>query len=228
MSFGGRRARLEPQARRVSQPNYVGRALRSCSLYSLLSLVLARRARAATMATFSPFPRRTARYSSIGMSPSPPRQGINKRTRAGSTQPQSRFSTPARRGGALVPVRDDDSIFSGSGMDVDEEGSEIFERGPRTETVFSKSKEMTVTFYAHLPLEVKQALRNAGASRAYHSCLGLDAYVVCRLLQGRVHGRRRSCNRFRGGCLFDHMFRLEVQSGSPFSSPMGSDLTDIT
>ncbi|EJF65900.1 hypothetical protein DICSQDRAFT_49916 [Dichomitus squalens LYAD-421 SS1] len=95
------------------------------------------------------------------MSPSPPRQGLSKRTRAGSNQPQSRLSTPARRGGVLAPVRDDDSVFSGSGMDVDEEGSEIYERGPRTETVFSKSREMTVTFYAHLPLEVKQALRNA-------------------------------------------------------------------
>ncbi|KAI0748169.1 Non-repetitive/WGA-negative nucleoporin C-terminal-domain-containing protein [Daedaleopsis nitida] len=112
------------------------------------------------MATFSPAPRRTARYSSIGMSPSPPRQGTSKRTRLGSVQPQSRFSTPARRG-HLPPVRDDDSIMSGSGMDVDEGGSEIFERGLKTESVFSKSKEMTVTFYAQLPLEVRQALRNA-------------------------------------------------------------------
>lgn len=52
--------------------------------------------------------------------------------------------------------------MSGSGMDVDDESSEVFERGPRTDTVFSKSKEMTVTFYAQLPVEVKQALRNAG------------------------------------------------------------------
>ena len=113
------------------------------------------------MATFSPAPRRTARYS-VGMSPSPPRQGPSKRTRLGSTQPQSRFSTPARRGN-LPPVHDDDSIMSGSGMDVDEESSEIFERGLKTETVFSKSREMTVTFYAQLPVEVRQALRNAGA-----------------------------------------------------------------
>ena len=49
-------------------------------------------------------------------------------------------------------------------MDVDEEGSEISERGLRTDTVFSKSKEMTVTFYAQLPVEVRQALRNAGSS----------------------------------------------------------------
>ncbi|KAI0362165.1 hypothetical protein OH77DRAFT_1515456 [Trametes cingulata] len=114
------------------------------------------------MATFSPHPRRTTRYSSIGMSPSPPRQGVARRTRAGgSTQPQSRLSTPARRTGNLPPVLDDDSVLSGSGMDVDDESSEVFERGLKADTVFSKSKEMTVTFYAQLPLEVKQALRNA-------------------------------------------------------------------
>ncbi|KAI0374941.1 hypothetical protein BV20DRAFT_934524 [Pilatotrama ljubarskyi] len=114
------------------------------------------------MATFSPHPRRTTRYSSIGMSPSPPRQGVARRTRAGgSTQPQSRFSTPARRIGNLPAVKDDESVLSGSGMDVDDESSEVFERGLRTDTVFSKSKEMTVTFYAQLPMEVKQALRNA-------------------------------------------------------------------
>ncbi|KAI0831351.1 hypothetical protein BC628DRAFT_1311430 [Trametes gibbosa] len=113
------------------------------------------------MATFSPHPRRTTRYSSIGMSPSPPRQGPARRTRAGSTQPQSRFSTPARGAGKLAAVRDDESILSGSGMDVDDDSSEVFERGLRADTVFSKSKEMTVTFYAQLPLEVKQALRNA-------------------------------------------------------------------
>ncbi|KAI0331109.1 hypothetical protein GY45DRAFT_1322812 [Cubamyces sp. BRFM 1775] len=114
------------------------------------------------MATFSPHPRRTARYSSIGMSPSPPRQGPTRRTRAGgSVQPQSRFSTPARQVGNLPAVRDDESMMSGSGMDVDDESSEVFERGPRADTVFSKSKEMTVTFYAQLPVEVKQALRNA-------------------------------------------------------------------
>lgn len=62
-------------------------------------------------------------------------------------------------------MRDDDSMLSGSGMDVDEEGSEIFERGLRTDTVFSKSKEMIVTFYAQLPVEVRQALRNAGPSQ---------------------------------------------------------------
>ena len=121
------------------------------------------RSLSATMATFSPAPRRTARYSSIGMSPSPPRQGPTRRTRAGSAQPQSRFSTP-RRGNPLAPVRDDESIASGSGMDVDMEAPDAFEPTPRSDTVFSKSKEMSVTFYAQLPMEVRQALRNAGMS----------------------------------------------------------------
>ncbi|KAH9946079.1 uncharacterized protein BXZ73DRAFT_86275 [Epithele typhae] len=94
------------------------------------------------------------------MSPSPPRPAALKRTRAGSSQPQPRFSTP-RRGGHLQPIRDDDSIMSGSGMDVDDNASDIFERGPKADAVFSKSKEMTVTLYAQLPAEVKQALRNA-------------------------------------------------------------------
>ena len=62
----------------------------------------------------------------------------------------------------MPAIRDDDSMLSGSGMDVDDESSEVFERGLKAETVFSKSKEMTVTFYAQLPMEVKQALRNAG------------------------------------------------------------------
>ncbi|KAI0807541.1 hypothetical protein C8Q74DRAFT_1213431 [Fomes fomentarius] len=43
-------------------------------------------------------------------------------------------------------------------MDVDEDSSEV---GVKSAAVFSKSKEMTVTFYAQLPLEVRQALRNA-------------------------------------------------------------------
>ena len=47
-------------------------------------------------------------------------------------------------------------------MDVDDDFSEIFERGVKAETVFSRSKEMTVSFYAQLPVEVRQALRNAG------------------------------------------------------------------
>lgn len=59
-------------------------------------------------------------------------------------------------------MRDDDSIMSGSGMDMDEDSFEIVERGLKAETVFSKSKEMTVTFYAQLPVEVRQALRTAG------------------------------------------------------------------
>lgn len=77
--------------------------------------------------------------------------------------------------------------MSGFGMDVDEGGSEIFERGLKTETVFSKSKEMTVTFYAQLPLEVRQALRNAGALGHFSS--RYIPYITRRLLQRRLHRR---------------------------------------
>ncbi|KAJ3533367.1 hypothetical protein NM688_g7291 [Phlebia brevispora] len=52
-------------------------------------------------------------------------------------------------------------------MDVDEE--EGVERGLKFETIFAKSEELQVTFYAHLPAEVKLVLRNADF---YH-----DAYT---------------------------------------------------
>ena len=187
--------------------------VRSCSLFARLHYtlcLLVARSHTTTMATFSPAPRRTTRYASIGMSPSPPRQGLGRRTRSGSTQPQSRFSTPARRGN-LAPVRDDDSIMSSSGMDVDDDFSEIFERGVKAETVFSRSKEMTVSFYAQLPVEVRQALRDAGMvhMNTFYALISSYMYVF-RLLPGRVHGRRRSCYGFRCGCVTGDMFRVEV------------------
>ncbi|OBZ75074.1 hypothetical protein A0H81_04263 [Grifola frondosa] len=115
------------------------------------------------MATFSPSPapRRTAgRYSSHGPSPSPfpPR-----RTRVGGSGPPSRFTTPIRQQ-EQASVRDDESVEIVSSMDVDE-SSELIEYGPPTETIFAKSPELTATFYAHLPVEVKQALRNADFRR---------------------------------------------------------------
>ncbi len=60
-----------------------------------------------------------------------------------------------------TPIRDDESIYSG--MDVDERGSEFgSERVLKADTIFAKSEEMQVTFYAHLPEEVKRVLRSAG------------------------------------------------------------------
>lgn len=66
------------------------------------------------------------------------------------------------------------SVASASvaGMDVDETASlggtaspsRSTLGGPRlkAETVYAKSEELKVVFYAHLPMEVKQVLRNAG------------------------------------------------------------------
>ncbi len=106
--------------------------------------------------------------------------------------------------------------MSGSGMDVDEEGSEIFERGLKSETVFSKSKEMTVSFYAQLPVEVRQALRNAG-EKSFQTPFDLASYVG-RLLQGRIHRRCRPSYWFCCGRFTGDMFRVEVQSGA-FHTP---------
>lgn len=48
-------------------------------------------------------------------------------------------------------------------MDIDEGSSILSERSvSRVETVFAKSDELSVTFYANLPVEVKQVLKNAG------------------------------------------------------------------
>ncbi|KAI9466341.1 hypothetical protein BJY52DRAFT_1367647 [Lactarius psammicola] len=54
-------------------------------------------------------------------------------------------------------------------MDVDEDTLQPTERGLRQDTTFAKSEEMLVTFYGHLPAEVKHVLRNADFFR--------DAYV---------------------------------------------------
>jgi nuclear pore complex protein Nup133 len=46
-------------------------------------------------------------------------------------------------------------------MDVDETYSERGGRG--IESVFAKSEQLSVSFYADLPVEVSQILKNAGA-----------------------------------------------------------------
>ena len=76
----------------------------------------------------------------------------------------SRLTTPARAASRRLSAgKDDVSEISGAniGMDVDEE--DTIERGLKYETIFAKSEELQVTFYAHLPAEVKLVLRNAGA-----------------------------------------------------------------
>lgn len=46
-------------------------------------------------------------------------------------------------------------------MDVDD-SADVVERGPKMEALFAKSDQLTTSFYAQLPLEVKQALKSSG------------------------------------------------------------------
>ena len=50
-------------------------------------------------------------------------------------------------------------------MDVDAE--EQTERGLKPQTIFAKSEELEVSLFAHLPSEVKLALKNAGTCIAH-------------------------------------------------------------
>lgn len=46
-------------------------------------------------------------------------------------------------------------------MDVDDD---MMHERTKDENLFAKSSELTAAFYSHLPVEVKQILKNAGAS----------------------------------------------------------------
>lgn len=119
------------------------------------------------MATFSgsPAPRRTSRRTTprpVGNSP----PVTSKRTRLGSSKPTSRLGTPSRS--VYVPPLERLSSIAGdefsvmSGMDVDDAGSSVVHTASKSETLFAKSDELSVAFYANLPVEVKQVLKNAG------------------------------------------------------------------
>ena len=118
------------------------------------------------MATFSPSPapRRTTRrhITPRQAGTSPPITA--RRTRLGSSKPSSRRGTPARNTTAqerLPSINDGSSVMSG--MDVDDDaGSSVVHAPSKLETLFAKSDELTVAFYANLPVEVKQVLKNAG------------------------------------------------------------------
>ncbi|KAJ7449858.1 hypothetical protein FB451DRAFT_741132 [Mycena latifolia] len=97
------------------------------------------------MATFSPSPtpRRSLRHRQLQHSP-PKRNN-----------PGSRLATPSR----ATPFGNE-SIASA--MDVDSVVSDrSFIQRLGAETVFAKSEELSVSFYANLPVEVKQVLKNA-------------------------------------------------------------------
>ncbi|KAJ7774554.1 hypothetical protein DFH07DRAFT_102982 [Mycena maculata] len=101
------------------------------------------------MATFSPSPtpRRSFRHRQLQNSPP-------KRNKA----PGSRLATPSRG----TPFGDESIASIASAMDVDSVASDrSFIQRPGVETVFAKSEELSVSFYANLPVEVKQVLKNA-------------------------------------------------------------------
>jgi hypothetical protein len=114
------------------------------------------------MATFSPSPapRRSSRLQNRATSP-------------------SRLQRPHRL--AATPSFITDSSSVASAMDIDERSSIMTDRSLSRiggDMLFAKTDEMSVSFYANLPLEVKQVLRTSGAC-AYsglntHSLTGLS------------------------------------------------------
>ncbi|KAJ6630853.1 hypothetical protein B0H10DRAFT_2160229 [Mycena sp. CBHHK59/15] len=97
------------------------------------------------MATFSPSPALTPRPRHRQFQNSPPRR--NK-------APGSRLATPSR----ATPFGNESIV---SAMDVDSVHSDRSFQRPSVETIFAKSEELSVSFYANLPVEVKQVLKNA-------------------------------------------------------------------
>jgi len=118
------------------------------------------------MATFSssPAPRRTTNRHITPRPPGTSPPVPSRRTRRGSTKPSSRLGTPARgpaQGQERLPYINDDGSSVMSGMDVDDSVIHL-PPPPKPETLFTKSDELSVAFYANLPVEVKQVLKNAG------------------------------------------------------------------
>ncbi|KAH9043103.1 hypothetical protein EDB85DRAFT_1855669 [Lactarius pseudohatsudake] len=105
--------------------------------------------------TGSPPPRRKNQPPSrqAALSPPPRRAG-----RLANSKPASRLTTPAHIVDQSPFIKEDVTVGS---MDIDEDTLQPTERGLRQDTIFAKSEEMLVTFYGHLPTEVKHVLRNA-------------------------------------------------------------------
>ncbi|KAF8964670.1 hypothetical protein BDZ97DRAFT_1660027 [Flammula alnicola] len=105
------------------------------------------------MATFSPSPapRRSSRLQNRGNSP-------------------SRIQRPHRL--AATPTFITDSSSVASAMDLDERGSIMTDRSLSRmggDMIFAKTDEMSVSFYANLPLEVKQVLRTSDFNKDPYS-----------------------------------------------------------
>lgn len=82
---------------------------------------------------------------------------------------QNRGHSPVRRSRlAATPSFTSDGNSTTSAMDIDDRASMATDRSLSRiggDMVFAKTDEMSVLFYASLPLEVKQVLRVSGASK---------------------------------------------------------------
>ena len=118
-------------------------------------------------------PRRLAR--SKAPLDSPPRK-----IKLGS-KPASRLTTPPLE---RSPFQEDVSVVSG--MDIEELRSILSDRSAKSshETIVAKSDELTVSFYANSPVEVKHILRNAGTQSVPRRIVLSNA---SRLLQRCLH-----------------------------------------
>lgn len=110
------------------------------------------------MATFSPSPapRRSSRLRQKATSP------VRKSARLATAQKTVARLSPPGLNDRLQPTL----------MDVDETESIATERSTTRvygETIYAKSDELTVSFYASLPVEVKQVLRSAGMIPLYRN-----------------------------------------------------------
>ncbi len=117
------------------------------------------------MATFSPSPapRRSTR---LRQSATDPVQRSSRLSVAQKTVP--RF-TPPGQNERLAPTL----------MDVDETESVATEKSTARaygETIYAKSDELTVLFYASLPVEVKQVLRSAGMNFSWKEISVTSSY----------------------------------------------------
>ncbi|KAK2466879.1 hypothetical protein APHAL10511_001137 [Amanita phalloides] len=107
------------------------------------------------MTTLSPTPPPRRSVRARAPMASPPR-----RAKVGS-KPSSRLTTPVR---ALERSPFPEHVSVVSGMDVDETRSNLSDRSIARyshETIFARSDELTISFYANSPVEVKHILKNA-------------------------------------------------------------------
>lgn len=104
--------------------------------------------------------------ASFSQSPVPPRRSA--RNRQPVSPPPRRAQRLANQPTAtrITPNRLQRNGYGdaspASGMDVDGDVSMSIDHAGPSEMTYAKTDELAVSFYANLPVEVKQVLRNAG------------------------------------------------------------------